>query len=412
MAGSQRSGRRRVVITGMGVVSSLGIGRRAFASALREGRCVVTPISAFPTEGYPYAHGTEVQDLGPLQHDYQSLTREMGRASAFCVLASRDAIADAGLDAAQLEQAQAGVVLGSTNGESQVINRIVRQSMVDGPDQVPHTEWPQSAAHRMAESVAADLQLPGSAMVLATACAASNCAIGSGLDVIQDGEADVMLCGGVDAVCRSTYSAFFRIGAVTPDVCRPFDKNRRGLLTGEGAAVLVLESLEHAQARGARIWGEVLGYGTNCDAKHVMAPDRTSIARCIRIAHERAGVKPQDVDYISAHGTGTRTNDVVEVGAIRDVFGVDLPPVSSIKSMLGHTMGAANAMGAIACMLGMDEGFLPPTVNHQTSDEECEIDCVPNQARQADYSIAENHGFAFGGNNAIVIFGRGLEVAP
>jgi 3-oxoacyl-[acyl-carrier-protein] synthase II len=410
MAGSERSDRRRVVVTGIGVVSCVGIGRHAFSRSLREGRCVVTPIRGFETEGYPYAHATEVQDLGPLQEDYDLLIRDMGRASAFSVLASREAVADAGLSTAQLDRAQAGVVFGSTNGEGQVIDSIVRRAMQAGAEDVPQEQWSRWGAHRMAESVAADLQLPGSTMVLGTACAGSNFAIGSALDTIQDDEAEVMLCGGVDAVCRAVYSAFFRIGAVTPDVPRPFDKNRRGLLTGEGSAVLVLESLDHARARGARIWAEVLGYGTNCDATNMVTPDRNSISRCIRIAHERAGIAPHDVDYISAHGTGTRTNDVTEVGAIRDVFGSQPPPTSSIKSMLGHTMGAANAMGALACFLGMDEGFMPPTVNFQTPDPECEIDCVPNVARAASIRIAQNNGFGFGGNNAIVIFGRGDEV--
>jgi 3-oxoacyl-[acyl-carrier-protein] synthase II len=401
----------RVVVTGIGVVSAIGIGRAAFARSLREGRCVVTPIRSFPTEGYPYAHGTEVQDLGPLADDYAELAGRMGRASAFVVLAGREATRDAGLSDEALEQAGAAVVLGTTNGESQVVEGIVRQGMLAGPAQVQASAWQRAPAHRIAQALAQDHGLTGAATVLGTACAAGNYAIGAAVDSIQDGEAEVVLCGGVDAVCRGTYSGFFRFGAVTPDVCRPFDANRRGILTGEGAAVLVLESLEHARARGARIWAEVLGYATNCDAKHIVAPDRASIARCIRSAHARAGISPADVDYICAHGTGTPTNDVVEVGAIRDVFGDQLPPVSSIKSMMGHSMGAASAMGALACILGMDEGFLPPTANFQTPDPACDVDCVPNVARPAAIRVAENHGFAFGGNNAIVILARGEGVA-
>lgn len=402
---------RRVVVTGLGVISNIGIGRHAFAQALRAGKCVVTPIHAFDTQGYPFAHATEVLDLGPLQAEYERLGAVMGRSSAFAVLASREATADAGLTAGQLGAAAAGVVLGSTNGESQVIDGIVRRWMGSGAPSVPAADWANAPAHRIAMAVANALELPGEAMVIATACAAGNYAIGNATDVIQAGEADVMLCGGVDSVCRKTYSGFMRIGAITPDVCRPFDADRRGILTGEGAAVLVLESLAHAQARGARIYAEVLGYGTNCDASHMVAPDQGSIAECIRIAHRRAGVAPHQIDFISAHGTGTRTNDVVEVGAIREVFGADAPPTVSIKSMIGHTMGAASAMGAIACVLGMQHDFIPPTVNFRQADPQCEIDCVPNVARCARIEIAENHGFAFGGNNAILILRNGRQLA-
>jgi 3-oxoacyl-[acyl-carrier-protein] synthase II len=401
---------RRVVVTGIGVISNIGIGRDAFAQALLAGKCVVTPIHAFDTHGYPYAHATEVLDLGMHQEEYERLKAHMGRSSAFAVLASREATADAGLSAEQLTAGMAGVVLGSTNGESQVIEGIVRRWMGSGAQSVPAEDWNNAPAHRIALAVARDLGLPGEATVIATACAAGNYAIGNATDVIQAGDATVMICGGVDSVCRKTYSGFFRIGAITPDVCRPFDAGRRGILTGEGAAVLVLESLEHAQARNAHVYAEVLGYATNCDANHMVAPHQGSIVDCIRAAHRRAGVQPRDIDFISAHGTGTRTNDVVEVAAIREVFGPDAPPTVSIKSMIGHTMGAASAMGAIACVLGMREGFIPPTVNFRDRDPHCDIDCVPNAARHARIDIAENHGFAFGGNNAILILRNGRHV--
>lgn len=403
---------RRVVITGLGIISSIGIGTDAFAASLRAGKTVATPIRAFDTAGYPYAHATEVHDLAHLAGDYAALSAAMGRASCFATLAARQAVLGAGLDAATLGAADAGVVLGTTNGESQVIDAIVRQWLREGAGAVDASAWSQAPAHRIAAEVAVDLGLAGEVLVLGTACAAGNYAIGYASDVIAAGDADVMLCGGVDAVCRKTYSGFFRIGAITPDLCRPFDAGRQGILTGEGAAVLVLESLEHAQARGATIHAEILGYGSNCDASHMVAPNRDSIAACIRLAQQRAGIVPEQVDYICAHGTGTRTNDVVEVGAIRDVFGAKAPPVSSIKSMLGHTMGAASAMGAVACVLGMRDDFMPPTMNFREEDPACTIDCVPNAARSAPIHIAENHGFAFGGNNAILILRNGRSLAP
>lgn len=401
---------RRVVVTGLGVISNVGIGRDAFRDAMREGRCVVSPITAFDTAGYPYAHATEVQDLGEAAKDYATLAASYGRSACFAVLAARQAIADTGIGAAALGGLDVGVMLGTTNGESQVIDGIVRRWAADGAEAIPTADWNNAQAHRIAEAVSEELDLTGDSVTLATACAAGNYAIGHAADVIAAGEADMMLCGGVDSVCRKTYSGFFRLNAVTPDRCRPFDADRSGILTGEGAAVLALESLDHALARGARIYAEVLSYATNCDAHHMVAPHRDSIARCIRAAHARAGISPDQVTFISAHGTGTRTNDVVEVGAIRDVFGEATPPTISIKSMIGHTMGAASAMSAIAGILGMENDFIPPTVNFRRADPECPIDCVPNVARLARTSIFENHGFAFGGNNAILLMRNGREV--
>ncbi len=394
---------RRVVVTGIGIISNIGVGRDAFAAALRAGASKVAPIRSFDTTGYPYAHAAEIHDLGGTAEAYAALSKTRGRSSCLAILAAREAIADAGLDAVALAAADAGVILGTTDGESQLFDSVIRRWHHDGAQSIEAEDWQNAYPHRICSAVSDDLALTGESMMIGTACAAGNYAIGHAADIIAGSEADVMLCGGVDSVCRKNYSGFFRIGAITPDVCRPFDAGRRGILTGEGAAILVLESLDHASARGAPIYAEVLGYATNCDAKHAIAPDRDSIARCIRSAHRRAGVRPCEVDYISAHGTGTVTNDSVESGAMQDVFGSELPPVSSIKSMTGHSMGAASAMGAVACLLGMREGFLPPTVNFESADAQCQVDCVPNLARDAEIVIAENHGFAFGGNNAILV---------
>jgi 3-oxoacyl-[acyl-carrier-protein] synthase II len=397
---------RRVVVTGIGVVSNIGIGRDAFTQALRSGRCVVSDIRGFDTHGYPYAHAAEIHDLGDCQTDYDSLSEHHGRAACLAILAARQALADAAIN----NGAEAGVVLGTTNGESQLLDSIVRTWMQQGPGNVRHADWQNAPAHRIANAVSRDLGLSGESLVVATACAAGNYAIGHAADVIGAGDADIMLCGGVDAVNRSAYSGFFRLNAVTPDVCRPFDAGRQGILTGEGAAVLVLESLDHARGRGAAILAEILGYGLTCDANHMVAPHADSIARCIRVAHRRAGVKPSDIDLISAHGTGTRTNDTVEVAAIRQVFGAAAPPTVSIKSMIGHTMGAASAMGAIASIIGMQHDFIPPTVNFRAPDSACDIDCVPNHARSARLRVVENHGFAFGGNNGVLILRSGRDI--
>jgi 3-oxoacyl-[acyl-carrier-protein] synthase II len=244
------------------------------------------------------------------------------------------------------------------------------------------------------------------AVTIGTACSAGNYSIGNGLDAIRVGDADIALCGGADAICRKTFTTFYRLGTIAPDRCRPFDSQRRGILTGEGAGVLLLESLDSALDRDARVYAEVLGYGLNCDAHHPVAPDQGSVARCMALALRDAGVKPEEVDLISAHGTGTRANDVTETRAIREVYGQAVPRVISLKSMLGHTMGAASALGAVACSLAITHGFIPPTTNHRETDPDCAIDCVPNSAIDADLRIVQNNGLAFGGNNAVVILGR------
>jgi 3-oxoacyl-[acyl-carrier-protein] synthase II len=225
---------------------------------------------------------------------------------------------------------------------------------------------------------------------------------------VRIGEADMMIAGGADAVNRNTHAGFYRLGALTDEICRPFDAHRSGILTGEGGVALLLEPLESALARGAVIYAEVLGYGMNCDARHMVHPDADGIAACIRIAHHTADVVPGEVDYICAHGTGTQTNDATEVAAIRAVFGDLLPPVSSIKSMIGHTMGAASGFGAVACCKAIHEGFLPPTATLEKPDEALGpgTDFVPGKGRPASVGIAQNHGFAFGGNNVIPVHGR------
>ncbi|MFE2625866.1 beta-ketoacyl-[acyl-carrier-protein] synthase family protein, partial [Streptomyces caelestis] len=202
-----------------------------------------------------------------------------------------------------------------------------------------------------------------------------------------------------------------RLGTIAPDHCRPFDKDRKGILTGEGAGVLVLETLESAVRRGATIYAEILGYGLNCDAAHPVAPNQSSIARCMELALENAGVKPDQVDLVSAHGTGTKANDVTETRAVRDVYGSEPPRTVSLKSMLGHSMGAASALAAIACALAITNDFVPPTINHRETDPECEIDCVPNEAVEAQLQIVQNNGMAFGGNNAVVILAKYEEQA-
>ncbi|MCX4663525.1 beta-ketoacyl-[acyl-carrier-protein] synthase family protein [Streptomyces uncialis] len=399
---------RRVVITGLGAVSPVGIGADVFAAAVRAGTVGTKPITSFDASAFPRRNAGEVLDFEPADHLKRLDPGSWGRSGLLAAAAARLAVADAGIDEGQLELARAGAIMGTTSGESAVIQELAEQWVADGLHTIDGRLAGQTPASRIANAVSTELRLSGETQTIPTACSASNYALGYAYDLVRSGEAEVMLAGGADAVNRLTHAGFYALGAMAEDVPRPFAADRTGIVTGEGGAVLVLETYEHAVGRGARIYAEVLGYAANCDASHMVHPDNTSIAACIRAAHEAAGVRPEQIDYICAHGTGTPTNDATEVAAAREVFGERIPPISSIKSMLGHTMGAASGFGAIACCKALEQDFLPPTANITEPDPELGegVDPVAGVGRAARLDIVQNHGFAFGGNNVITILGR------
>jgi 3-oxoacyl-[acyl-carrier-protein] synthase II len=408
----ERQASRQVVITGLGVVTSIGIGAAEFLAGLRAGRSGVKPISSFDTTGYGYANGCEITDFVPGDWIDRCDPAELGRASQFSAAAAKMAVTDSGLALDELRKRRALVSVGTTDGESRDLDALAVRQLERGPEHLDPRLARRSLAGRLSTSIVRELALRDvEAVTIPTACAAGNYAIGNGVDAIRSGDVDVALCGGVDALCRKTFAGFYRLGAMAPEVCRPFDRDRKGILVGEGAGILLMESLESARARGARIYAEVLGYGLNCDALSPVAPDQGSLARCMELAHRNAGVKPEDIDFISAHGTGTRANDQTEVGAILQAFHDVPPPTVSIKGMLGHAMGAASALGAAACALAITEGFIPPTINHRETDPACQVDCVPNHQRPADVRVVQNNALAFGGNNAVLILGRHEEAA-
>jgi 3-oxoacyl-[acyl-carrier-protein] synthase II len=396
---------RRVVITGIGPVSGIGTGVRQFGEGLREGRSGVGPITGFDTAGFECAVAGEVPDFAPERILRRLDPAGWGRSALFAAAAARLAVEDAALPPPP--SGRTAVVVGTTCGEVLPLVEITQSWHEHGlgaPDPAAAAQIPAS---RLGLAVARELGLDGETVTLGTACAAGNYALGHAYDLITLGEADVAVAGGADSVNRFLHAGFHRLGALTAERCSPFDRDRDGILTAEGGIALVLETLEGARARGARIYAEVLGYAMTCDARHPVAPDADSIARCIRLAHKRSGVSPDQVDYICAHGTGTPTNDLVESSAVRAVFGERPPPMSAIKSMLGHTMGAASGFGVAACALSILEGFLPPTVNHTEHDPALGgIDPVPNRSRTAEVAVAQNNGLAFGGNNAVVMLGR------
>jgi 3-oxoacyl-[acyl-carrier-protein] synthase II len=396
-----------VVISGLGPVSSIGIGREAFDRALFTGACGISRIASFDASGFPHQSGGEVHGFVAQQWVRTIAAAEWGRSAQFAAAAARLAAADAGLDLAETDLGRVHAVIGTTSGESVVSETLTAQIHESGFAGMRRQTLAQLPAERLAYAVSAELGLRGESMTLATACSASNYAIGYGYDLITSGEADVVFAGGADSVCRWAHAGFFKLGALARDACAPFDRDRAGIVTGEGGAVLVLESLEHARRREAPVYAEVYGYGVNCDARHPVAPDRASIAECMRLAHRNAEVKPAEVDYVCAHGTGTPANDLTEARALLEVFEGAPPPVSSIKSMIGHTMGAASGFGAMAGALAVRHGLLPPTINWRHPDPELAgIDPVPNVARPARVRVVQNNGFAFGGNNAIVMLGE------
>ncbi len=397
----------RVVITGLGVVSSIGTGADDFCAALREGRSGAKPITAFDTTGFPHSVGCEVTGFDPRRWLERLEPRVTGHATRFAAAAARMAVADCGLDVEELRRRRVLVSIGTNDGEARDLDTLTERHLAG--ESFDPALAARADTNRLASGVVRELELRDvETMTIVTACAAGNYAIGSAFDAIRSGDVDIALCGGADAVCRKTFSGFYRFGTIAPEMCQPFDRDRKGLLTSEGSGVLVLESLRSARARGASIHAEVLGYGLNCDAGHAVAPDQDNLARCIRLAHHNAGIQPADVDLISAHGTGTPTNDVVESGAIRQVFSAP-PPTVSVKSMIGHAMGAASALAAVACVLAIREGFIPPTINHANTDPACGLDCVPNRARQAELNVVQNNALAFAGNNAVLLLGRHRE---
>ncbi len=396
---------KRIVITGIGVISSIGIGRDAFWPALLKGVSGISEITSFDTSNYPTHNGGEVKDFDPALFIAKNKIANLGRTSCLAIASAKLALKDAGLKAVSMDHRETGVILGTTMGESQVLE-VINSSWIKGGVNAINPELIfQYPANVLAFNVANELGISGPNLVIPTACAAGNYAIGYACDLIRMGQAEMMLAGGVDAFSRLAFTGFNRLLAVAPVKCQPFDKNRKGMMVGEGAGIVVLESMENALNRKAVIYAEVLGYGLSCDAYHMTAPEADGVARSMRNALKQANVKAEDVDYVSAHGTGTPVNDKVESAAIKAVFaGIQgKVAVSSIKSMLGHTMGAASAIEAITCALALQNDIVPPTINYQTPDPECDIDCVPNVARQMKVDIALNNASAFGGNNASLV---------
>lgn len=400
---------RRIVVTGLGLVTPIGAGRDRVWEGLLAGRCGFSAVESFDTSRHPAHVGAEIKGFQPEPYVRRQDPARLGRASRLAVAAARMAMEDAGLDPETLDPERAGVAMGTTSGEPLEVERFDDLLLGGEADRIGPELATVYPCHTIATHVARELGFAGLNAMIPTACAAGNYAVAWAYDAIRAGRAELMLAGGADAFSRITYTGFSRLGAIAPDVCRPFDRNRKGMIPGEGAGVLVLERLDRALARGARIYAEVAGYGLSCDAHHMTAahPEGDGPARAMAYALADAGLRPEDVSYVSAHGTGTPTNDKLETLAVCQIFGPSpRVPISSVKSMIGHTMGAASAIEAAVCSLAIHTGRIPPTANFTEPDPECALDCVPNEARELRVEVAMNNAYAFGGNNASVLFRR------
>jgi 3-oxoacyl-[acyl-carrier-protein] synthase II len=398
---------QRIVVTGIGLVTSIGTGCEFFWHNLIAGRSGFSRVESFDTSAYKVNRGAEIKAFHAEEYLANLDPARMGRASQLATAAARLAIADAQLDLRGVAPERAGVALGTTSGEPQEIERF-DDYFVNEALQCSGSEFmARYPCHVIAAHIATELGFAGLTMTIPTACAAGNYAIAHAFDILRSGRADVMLAGGTDAFSRITYAGFARLGAIAPEVCQPFDRHRKGMIPGEGAALLVLEPLSRACKRGARIYAEVAGYGLSCDAHHMTAahPLGDGAARAMTNALQHCGVQPHEISYISAHGTGTPTNDQCETIAVKRVFKDDAYriPISSVKSMLGHTMGAASAIEASVCALAIWHDRIPPTMHLEAPDPECDLDYVPNASREHKVRVAMNNAYAFGGNNSSLI---------
>jgi 3-oxoacyl-[acyl-carrier-protein] synthase II len=407
----------RVVVTGMGAVSPLGNDLPKSWSAAVAGKSGITRITRFDPEGYRSQIAGEVKDLDPNDHFDRREAKRMDPVLHYALIAGREAVADAGL-ATPLENAgRVGAIVASGIGGLTTTSEQVEVLLKRGPDRVSPFLVPLILPDAAASRIAIEFGLRGPNMAVTSACASGANAIGEAYATIRRGVADAMLCGGSEAgIVPIGVAGFAAMRALSerndePEkASRPFDKDRDGFVIAEGAAILVLEALDHARARGARIYGELVGYGATDDAYHIAAPldDGAEAARCMHLALAEAGLVPEEVDYINAHGTSTPLNDVTETRAIRAALGraADDIPVSSTKSVTGHLLGAAGALEAAFTLKALQEGVLPPTANLEHPDPECDLDYVPHVARQASIEVALSNSFGFGGHNACLAFRR------
>ncbi len=413
---------KRVVITGLGAITPIGIGKDEYWKGLLEGRNGIGKITRFDATDYKSQIAGEVKDFDPTAYGIDKKeAKRMDRYTQFAVAAAHLAFEDAKMDLSKEDLDRIGTYIGAGIGGIETMNGQYQKLFDKGPGRISPFFIPMMIANMAAGHVSIDFGLHGPCSCVVTACATGSNCIGDAMRVIQRGEADVMIAGGTEAsISEAAVAGFCAMKALCMDhnddpehASRPFDANRSGFVMGEGAGLVVLESLEHAQARGAHIYAELAGYASNADAYHITspAPHGEYQAKCMAAAIKDAGLEPKDVDYVNAHGTSTHLNDQGETEAIKTVWGDAAKDVSvsSVKSMMGHLLGAGGGVECIATALAVENDMLPPTINYETQEEGLDLDYVPNKAKAKTVRAAISNNFGFGGHNACLVLKKFAE---
>ena len=401
---------RRVAITGLGAICALGRTVSETAESLRAGRSGIGPIESADVSQLRFQNGAEVRGYTHQPYFDDRRADFIDRFAQFAVIAAREAVADSGIEWTPDLRETAAIITGSCVGGQSTEDIGFYEVYKLGHNRVHPLTIPKTMANAGASHISMEFGITGPSFTISTACSSSGHAIGQAFEMIRTGKTDLALAGGSEATFSfGILKAWEAMRVVSPDTCRPFSKDRRGMILGEGGAMLVLEPLEAAVARGARIHAEIVGFGMSSDACHITQPSSDGAVRAMRVALRDAGLRPEQIGYINAHGTGTAANDKSEAAAIRAVFGAhaDSLPVSSTKSMHGHLLGAAGALECLATVLALRDGELPPTANFNEYDPECDLDVIQNQARQLQVEWALSNSFAFGGLNAVLALRRG-----
>jgi 3-oxoacyl-[acyl-carrier-protein] synthase II len=408
---NNNSCKRRVVVTGIGVVTPIGNNVESYCDGLKKGKCGIGKITTFDVEKWKYKYAAEIKNFDPKMFFSKKELRRMDKASQIALVATEEAIISSKIDFSVLDKHKIGVCLGTTLGGTLLAQKYYKKILQTSNHYVSLIlDYP---LYSVGTRICAKYKLLGPNIVVSTACSSSNVAMSCAYNMIKFGQADIVITGGFDTVTELTCAGFGVLRNVAKEICRPFDKNRDGLILGEAAGILVFEELQHAIERKANIFAEILGFGMSSDAYHLTAPDVSGNgpARAIKMAVEASELDVSQIDYINAHGTGTLYNDLIETRAIKKVFKEQAYkiPVSSTKSMIGHTLGACGAVELIATILAIKNNFVPPTINYETPDPECDLDYVPNFAREKEVNVALSNTFGFGGNNCSIVVSKYIE---
>ena len=402
--------RPRAVVSGLGVLTSIGGNIPSFWGNLLEGVCGIDRITLFDASAYRAKKAAEVKGFNPRQHFSPRQLKRMSRCDQLGMKAALEALADSALDLTNEDRERIGIFIGGGAGGIFSAEKYRKEMIRKGWRKVRPSFLLPFSTCALNDAMAEEYRILGPRATIATACSSSATAIGCGLDAVRSGEVDIAIVGGSESLSEVTFGGFNSLRSVDEEYCRPFDLNRKGLSLGEGAAFLILEEADHARKRGGKILAELMGCGLSGDGQHMTAPDPEGkgAARAMQEALKDAGVNREEVDYINAHGTATPANDAAETKAIKSLFGerAGRIPVSASKSMIGHCLGAAGALEAVATVLAIRDHRIPPTIHYETPDPECDLDYVPNQAREAAVNIALSNSFAFGGNNTALVFGK------